>query len=283
MGAEQLPLRQKQDVVVEEQVNTEENKQQLQLEQTPYGHAMRKWFMFDEKWVNLNHGMLYSYPPLFILQSTILTSNLPCTKCCSLPGSFGTHPTPLRAQLHQFQLAAERRPDHFLRYEYPALLDASRTALATLLHAPSDEIVLVPNATTGINTVLRSLRFDAGDAIVYYSFIYGACERTVEYVCATTPARAVRIELTFPCEDDDVVAALENAVKETEAKGGRVRVAVFDTVVSMPGVRLPFERLVEKCKELGVLSCVDGAHGVGQLELDLGKLDADFFISNCHK
>jgi selenocysteine lyase/cysteine desulfurase len=51
----------------------------------------------------------------------------------------------------------------------------------------------------------------------------------------------------------------------------------------MPGVRMPFERLTQKCKELGVMSCIDGAHGVGHVEIDLGTLDPDFFVSNCHK
>jgi selenocysteine lyase/cysteine desulfurase len=72
-------------------------------------------------------------------------------------------------------------------------------------------------------------------------------------------------------------------VKEVEDAGGKVKVAVFDTVVSMPGVRVPYERLVKACKEAGVLSIVDGAHGIGHLELDLEELDADFFVSNCHK
>jgi selenocysteine lyase/cysteine desulfurase len=68
-----------------------------------------------------------------------------------------------------------------------------------------------------------------------------------------------------------------------DAAGGKVKVAVFDTVVSMPGVRMPFERLVKACKKKGVLSLVDGAHGIGHVELNLKELDADFFVSNCHK
>ncbi len=43
-------------------------------------------------------------------------------------------------------------------------------------------------------------------------------------------------------------------------------------------VRVPFERLVEECRNYGILSLVDGAHGIGHVPLDLGKLDADFFV-----
>lgn len=80
-----------------------------------------------------------------------------------------------------------------------------------------------------------------------------------------------------------MVQRLKEVVSEVQEQGGRVRLAVFDTVVSMPGVRVPFEALIKVCRELGVLSCVDGAHGVGHVELNLGTLDPDFFVSNCHK
>jgi selenocysteine lyase/cysteine desulfurase len=29
-------------------------------------------------------------------------------------------------------------------------------------------------------------------------------------------------------------------------------------------VRMPWEKLVEACREMGVLSLVDGAHGIGE-------------------
>jgi aspartate aminotransferase-like enzyme len=141
----------------------------------------------------------------------------------------------------------------------------------------------VANATTAINIVLRNLTFAPGDHILCFSTIYGACEKTIEYITETTPASSAKIPVTYPVEDDWVVDAFKAKVKEVEAKGGKVKVAVFDTIVSMPGVRVPFERLIATCKELGVLSCVDGAHGVGHLELNLGELDPDFLVSNCHK
>jgi selenocysteine lyase/cysteine desulfurase len=152
-----------------------------------------------------------------------------------------------------------------------------------LLNAPSETVVIVPNATTGINTVLRNLTYESGDHILYFATIYGACEKTVYYITETTPASSIKIEYTYPVEDDWLVSEFQKKVKEVEAKGGKVKIAIFDTVVSMPGVRVPFERLTKACKDLGVLSCIDGAHGVGHIELDLSSLDPDFFVSNCHK
>lgn len=51
----------------------------------------------------------------------------------------------------------------------------------------------------------------------------------------------------------------------------------------MPGVCFPYEKMVSTCRELGILSIVDGAQGIGMLELDMTALDPDFFVSNCHK
>jgi selenocysteine lyase/cysteine desulfurase len=131
--------------------------------------------------------------------------------------------------------------------------------------------------------VLRNLDFSPGDHILYFETIYGACERTILYITETTPASSVKITYTYPIEDDDLIAEFTRKVQEVEKAGGKVKIAIFDTIVSMPGVRVPFERLTRACKDLGVLSCIDGAHGVGQLDLDLGGLDPDFFVSNCHK
>ena len=155
--------------------------------------------------------------------------------------------------------------------------------MAEYLNVPVDAVVFVQNATTGVNTVLRNLVYKPGDKIVYFDTIYGACEKTVAYITETTPAEAVKVQYTYPVSDDWLVEEFKRVVKSEKNVGNTVRVAVFDTVVSQPGVRMPFERLIQACKDLSVLSCIDGAHGVGHVKLDLGKLDPDFFVSNCHK
>ncbi|OAP57454.1 hypothetical protein AYL99_08192 [Fonsecaea erecta] len=226
---------------------------------TALGRSMRdKHFLFAKDYVNLNHG------------------------------SFGGYPRPVQNALRHYQETAEAEPDRFIRYTYPQLLRKSRALLADMLHCPVDELVLCANATTATNTVLQNLRWEEGDKIVYTSGVYGALEKTIHYVVETTPANSVRIELDLPQSDDKILKLFREILMEEKRKceqtgKGRVRLAVFDTIVSVPGVRVPFERLVQLCRQEGVLSLVDAAHGVGHIALNLTELDPDFLVTNCHK
>lgn len=153
--------------------------------------------------------------------------------------------------------------------------------MADFIRADLDEVVIVPNATTGLNTVLRNLVFKPGDKIVYVKGIYAAIEKTVDYLVETTLVESVCVEFD-PISDDD--ERLLQSIKTTlDCNKGRVKVAIFDIVMSMPGRRMPFEQLTRVCKDYGVLSVIDGAHGIGLIDLDLKCLDADFLVTNCHK
>ncbi|PGH08709.1 hypothetical protein AJ79_05900 [Helicocarpus griseus UAMH5409] len=221
---------------------------------TPFGRPMLKHFLFDPKYKNLNHA-----------------------------GSYGTSPAAVQAERKKFNEELEAKPDPFIRYLAPQYIDASRKELAKMLKAPLNEIVLVKNATTGVDTVLRNLVYKPGDVIIYFDTVYAACEKAISYLMETTPLQARKVPYSFPISHEEIVKRFVEVVTQVKSEGLNVKMALFDTIVSNPGVRFPFEELVAKCREEGILSCVDGAHGVGQIPLDLGKLGADFFVSNCHK
>lgn len=183
----------------------------------------------------------------------------------------------------EFQRKLDARPDTFLRYQYANQLADSRAAIGKYLNVPKNEVVYVKNATTGVNIVLRNLVYKPGDVIVYFSSVYGACELTIAYLAESTPLQARQVPLKFPCTHEDIVERFLEVVRLAREDGLKVKVCLLDTISAQPGVRMPFEKIVEKCREEGILSCIDGAHAVGQIPLDLAALNADFFVSNCHK
>lgn len=69
----------------------------------------------------------------------------------------------------------------------------------------------------------------------------------------------MNINLNFPVEDEGVISVVRETVQGLASQHKRVRIAMFDTVATFPGVRLPWEGLTALCKELGVLSLIDGA------------------------
>jgi hercynylcysteine S-oxide lyase len=221
----------------------------------PFGRPMRDMhFNFDTAYTPLNHG------------------------------SYGAFPNVIRERQREIQTLADSKPDTFIRYDLPQLLDKSRAAVAPLLGVPTDEVVFVPNATTAVNTVLRNLLYDPGEVILYFSTIYGACQKTIQYVCETTAAESHCIELQYPLEDDEILHKFRDAVAKIVESGKQVKIAMFDTVLTFPGVRMPWEALVQACKELKVMSLIDGAHGIGHIDLTkMGQVGPDFFTSNCYK
>jgi isopenicillin-N epimerase len=46
--------------------------------------------------------------------------------------------------------------------EFEALLDDARNQVAEFVGAEPEQLVFVQNATTGVNSVLRSLQFESG-------------------------------------------------------------------------------------------------------------------------
>ncbi len=72
-------------------------------------------------------------------------------------GSFGATPIPVVEAQQAWQHRLEWQPVQFFITDMPDLLADARQALASLIHASRDDLAFVPNATTAVNIVSRSL------------------------------------------------------------------------------------------------------------------------------
>lgn len=193
-------------------------------------------------------------------------------------GSFGACPREVFAEQQRLQAEMERQPVEWMARRSSDLLADARAALAGLVGAEADDLVFVPNPTTAINTVARSLRLEAGDEVVSSDHEYGAMNFTWRFICERSGARYVQVPVPVPVTThDEVVERIWSAVTP------RTRVLFISHLTSDTALVLPVHELCRRARDAGILAIVDGAHVPAHLPLDITTLGADVYTGACHK
>jgi isopenicillin-N epimerase len=193
-------------------------------------------------------------------------------------GSFGACPAPVFAEYQRWQRELERNPVEFLGRRSAALLAGARAALAGFLGTTADRVVFVANATTGVNTVARSLALGPGDEILSTDHEYGACDDAWTIACRRAGAAYLKRAIPLPYPGDEAFVELL-----WEGVTPRTRAIFLSHVTSPTALVLPVAAVCRRARAEGLLTIVDGAHAPGQIDVDLEAIGADFYTGNCHK
>ena len=193
-------------------------------------------------------------------------------------GSFGACPIPVLEAQAEYRARLEREPVHFMVEDLEPMLDEARAALSAFVDAPAEGLAFVPNATAGVNAVLRSLEIGPGDQLLTTSHAYNACTNALRFVAERAGAEVVVVELPVPLvSDDDVAQRVLGAVT------GRTRIFLLDHITSPTAAILPAARLIRELDARGIDTLVDGAHAPGMIDLSIRALNAAYYTGNCHK
>src|SRR5688572_8072087 len=101
-------------------------------------------------------------------------------------GSYGACPAEVLRHQAALRTEMEAEPVRFLGRELDDRLDVARAALAAFVGADPDDLAFMTNATSGVNAVLRSRAFEAGDELLTTDHAYNACRNALEFVARTS-------------------------------------------------------------------------------------------------
>ncbi|MEO5703813.1 MAG: aminotransferase class V-fold PLP-dependent enzyme [Candidatus Limnocylindrales bacterium] len=193
-------------------------------------------------------------------------------------GTYGACPRPILEAQQALVAQLEANPLRFLTRELEGRLDSAREAVATFLNADPEGLVVVPNASTGVATVLESLRLRPGDELLTNDHEYNATINGLTAVAERARGRVVRVSIPMPIRHpEEVVEAILAGVTP------RTRVALISHVTSPSGLIFPIETIVRELDRLGVDTLVDAAHAPGQVPVDVRALGAAYWTGNGHK
>lgn len=193
-------------------------------------------------------------------------------------GSFGACPRAVLDRQQALRERMERDPVTFFSIDYDGLLAESIAASAAFVGADPAGYAFVPNATTGVNALLRSLPLEEGDEVLATDHEYEACALTLEAVAAERGATVRTVRIPPPVEDP---ASITEAVLEGVTPA--TRYALVDHVTSATALILPIEEIVTGLAERGVATIVDGAHAPGMVPVDVESIGCTAYAGNWHK
>ncbi|RLV95422.1 Hercynylcysteine sulfoxide lyase [Spathaspora sp. JA1] len=192
-------------------------------------------------------------------------------------GSWGQLPDPILKKFKEASGEQYLYPDKFFHDLRNKYINALKQ-VSTIVNCDYHNLAIINNATTGVDTILRSYPFEKGDKIVIQSNVFGACGNVVKFLQDRYGIEYIKIEVNYPISDEEILEKFEKVFKEHKP-----RLCLFDTISSMPGVIFPHKQMVKLCKQYDVLSLIDGAHGIGCIPQDLSEISPDFYVSNLHK
>ena len=193
-------------------------------------------------------------------------------------GSFGACLRAILEVQRGWRDKLELNPVRFLARDLDELLEWSRSEVAAFIGADSDDLALTANATTGINTVLRSLAFERGDEILITNHVYNSTANAARYVAANFGAKIVIANVPFPVQSSiQALDAIVNAITPN------TKLAILEHVTSATALALPIAELVPAFAERNIDVLVDGAHGPGMLPIRLRDLQPAYYVGTLHK
>ncbi len=154
-------------------------------------------------------------------------------------------------------------------------LASARAAVALLLGVPQVSVSFASNVTQTINWIAQGLAWREGDEV-----IVGADEHPANrYPWRALEAMGRIKVITWQMAEDD-----EGLLRDLgRLIGARTRLVAVSHVLQTSGRVLPAREIVEICRSRGVSSLIDGAQAVGQVPVDLGAIDPDFYPFSGHK
>lgn len=145
--------------------------------------------------------------------------------------------------------------------------------ISKLINAPTENIALTSNTSTGLNILTLGMEWKAGDRILLNNFEFPS------NVIPFMNLKRFGVEVDFVHHRDGAIY-LEDIIDHLHP---RTRMLSISFVEFLNGFRNDLSAISKICRERDIIFCVDAIQGLGALQMDVEKMGIDFLSSGGHK
>lgn len=156
--------------------------------------------------------------------------------------------------------------------------ERTRRALADALRVTPEEIIITRNTSESNNLVSNGLDLGAGDEVIVHADNHPSNLQAWRAKAKRFGFSVVTVEQRNPHPGMDYYVDAF-----TRAMTPRTKVLAFTHLSSTVGDLFPADELCRVARGRGVLTLVDGAQTFGLLDVDLGRMQPDFYTGSAHK
>lgn len=193
-------------------------------------------------------------------------------------GSFGACPKPIFEEYQRLQSELENEPVYFILKKQAEYLKIAKGKLAEYIGCDANDFFFTPNPTFAVNTIMRSLDLKEGDEILSTNHEYGAMDRTWNFYCKKSGAKYIRQNISLP-----VVSKGQMLEEFWSGYTSKTKIVFLNQISSATALIFPVKEICDKARELGLITIIDGAHVLGQMDLNITELNPDFYTGTLHK
>ena len=193
-------------------------------------------------------------------------------------GSYGSCPAPIFDKYQEWQKKLENQPVKFFTKDLYQGLLRSRMSLSKFMGCNENEILFFDNPTIAIANIIHSVNLEPGSEVLMTDHEYGALVRAWNIWGQKSGVKIIqqKIELPVTSYKNFIYNFLKGVTKKT-------KVIFISQITSPTGIVFPLKKIIRYANDRGILSIVDGAHGPGQININIKDLKCDFYTGALHK
>lgn len=181
-----------------------------------------------------------------------------------------------RAIKHVNRSNAVHVREHFERHQAEDI----RQQFAALMGLPADELAFARSASEALQALIRNYnRLQPGDQVLISDLDYGSVQDAFHWLAKARGVEVIRVEHSHPATYDGLVQAYADVF----AAHPRLKLMALTHVTHRTGLVMPVKAIARSAKAHGIDVILDGAHSLGQLEVDLADLGIEFAGFNLQK